>query len=125
VANFKHPPPPPPPRTSWAGRVVAEKTLSAEPTDCTGESREINERESRRTKPVSSGVLRCQARARAAQTARPAPSSIVAEGMKFDMGLGPRYTPPMVSPVRVELPLTPVRSEPLWMAKPAARTNRG
>ena len=113
VACFKPPPPPPPP---WAGRVVAEKELSAERTSGTGESR--------RTKPVSSGVLRRQARARAARTARPAPSSIVAEEMRVDMGLSPRYTPPMISPVRVDLPLTPVRSAPPWMGKPAARTNR-
>lgn len=119
VASFKPPPPPPPPPPpSRAGRVVAERRLGAEPTDGTGESREINAGESRRTEPVSSGVLR--RKARRARLAR-----LAAEEMSVDMGSGPLYTPPMVSPVRVELPLTPVRGEPPWMGKPAARTNRG
>ncbi|KFY65503.1 hypothetical protein V496_02533, partial [Pseudogymnoascus sp. VKM F-4515 (FW-2607)] len=105
VKMLKPPPPPPP---SWAGRVVTEKRLSAEPTDGTGESREVNAGESRRTKPVSLGVLLRQARARAARAARLAPS-VVAERMRADMGSGPLYTPPMISPGRVELPRTPVR----------------
>ncbi|KFY87936.1 hypothetical protein V498_06962 [Pseudogymnoascus sp. VKM F-4517 (FW-2822)] len=97
-------------------RVVAEKRLSAEPTDGTGESREINAGESRKTIPVSSGVLR--RKARRARLAR-----LAAEKMSVDMGSGPVYTPPMISPVRVELPRTPARDAP-WMGKPAARANR-
>lgn len=109
VKIFKPPPPPPPSR---AGRVVAERRLSAEPTDGTGESRESNAGESRRTEPVSSGVLR--RKARRARLAR-----LAAEEMRVDMGSGPLYTPPMISPVR----RTPAR-DVSWMGKPAARTNR-
>lgn len=118
VASFKPPPPrPPPPPPSRPGRIVAERRLSAEPTDGTGESREINAGESRRTDPVSSGALR--RKARRARLAR------LAAEMSVDMGSGPLYTPPMISPVKGQLPLTPARSDPPWMGKPAARTNRG
>ncbi|KAL5345473.1 hypothetical protein ACLOAV_009223 [Pseudogymnoascus australis] len=105
VKIFKPPPPPPPSR---AGRVVAERRLSAEPTDGTGESRESNAGESRRTEPVSSGVLCCKARR--ARLAR-----LAAEEMRVDMGSGPLYTLPIISPVRQTL-----ARDVSWMGKPAA-----